>query len=120
METGSRHATLHRVPDLPLTHHPLPAEQVRTGTPTAAILELEDLGDCGVGVWEMTPGTATDVESEETFVVLSGSASVEFLDAEGAVECTLELAPGDLVRLHAGQHTVWTVRETLRKVYLSL
>ena len=29
-----------------------------------------------VGVWEMTPGVATDVEEDEVFVVLSGSASI--------------------------------------------
>ena len=28
-----------------------------------------------------------------------------------------ELGPGDVVRLHAGQSTIWTVTEALRKVY---
>ncbi|MDP5227040.1 MULTISPECIES: cupin domain-containing protein [Arthrobacter] len=119
MADASRTATLHHVPDASLEHEPLPTEQVLAGSPTAGILELEDLAGCGVGVWEMTPGTATDVEAEEVFVVLSGSARVDFLDAQDTVEQSLELTAGDLVRLRAGQRTVWAVRETLRKVYLS-
>jgi uncharacterized cupin superfamily protein len=29
------------------------------------------------------------------------------------------LAPGSVVRLTAGMRTIWTVRQTLRKVYVS-
>ena len=32
---------------------------------------------------------------------------------------TVELRPGSVVRLRAGQRTVWTVRQTLRKVYIA-
>jgi uncharacterized cupin superfamily protein len=67
------------------------------------------------GVWEMTPGVMSDVESDEVFVVLSGSATVEF-DDEGE---TLHIEAGDVVRLAAGARTVWSVTETLRKVYLA-
>jgi hypothetical protein len=31
----------------------------------------------------------------------------------------LRVGPGDVVRLAAGAETVWTVTETLRKVYLT-
>ena len=31
----------------------------------------------------------------------------------------IELRPGTVVRLHEGEHTVWTIAERLRKVYLS-
>ncbi|MFT4219112.1 MAG: cupin domain-containing protein [Microbacterium sp.] len=96
---------------LPLAHEPVPAEQVVAGSPTAAVAELTDT----VGVWEHTPGVSTDVEADEVFVVLSGSATVEFDDP--AVEA-IELRPGSVVRLAAGMRTVWTVRETLRKVYV--
>ena len=44
-----------------------------------------------------------------------GSATVEFAD-DGE---TLDLRAGDVVRLAAGTHTVWSVTETLRKVYLA-
>lgn len=119
MGTPSPAAALRHVPTAELVHEPLPAEQVLSGSPTAAVLELEDLGDSGVGIWEMTPGVATDVEAEEVFVVLSGSARIDFQDEDGTVTHSLDVAPGDLVRLREGQRTVWTVHETLRKVYLS-
>ena len=35
------------------------------------------------------------------------------------VDAELTLGPGDVVRLAAGTETVWTVTETLRKVYFS-
>ena len=54
-------------------------------------------------MWEMTPGTMSDVEAEEVFVVLSGSATVEFED--GTV---LELGPSSTVRLRAGDRTTWS------------
>ena len=63
----------------------------------------------------MTPGVMNDVEADEVFVVLSGAATVEFAGGSD----TLELGPGDVVRLAAGAETVWTVTETLRKVYLA-
>ena len=44
----------------------------------------------------------------------AGAAIVEF--AEGTAPLTLK--PGDVVRLAKGAETVWTVTETLRKVYL--
>jgi uncharacterized cupin superfamily protein len=47
--------------------------------------------------------------------VLSGSATVEFQDGR-----KLTLEPGAVARLHAGQKTIWTVTETLRKVYVLL
>ena len=63
----------------------------------------------------MTAGVMTDVEADEVFVVLSGSATVEFADGT----TPLNLGPGDVARLAAGTETVWTVTETLRKVYLT-
>ena len=92
----------------------LPAEQVLEGDPRVASRTLWTGGDGAVetGVWEITPGVCTDVEAEETFVVLSGVATVEI---EGGP--TLELAPGVVGGFQAGATTVWRVHETLRKVY---
>ena len=99
---------------VPLHHEPLPPEQVVSGSPTTGSLVLEEREDgTEVGVWEMTPGVATDVEVDELFVVLSGSATVE-----GVTEHPLELAPGSVVTLTAGMRTTWTVRVTLRKIYV--
>ncbi|MDX1875705.1 cupin domain-containing protein [Mycolicibacterium sp. 120266] len=96
--------------DLELTLEPVPDSSART-----AVHTLTEFGGLEIGVWEMTPGVMTDVEADEVFVVLSGAATVEFADGTAP----LTLSPGDVVRLAAGTETVWTVTETLRKVYLA-
>ncbi|WP_223622528.1 cupin domain-containing protein [Microbacterium sp. EST19A] len=101
---------------LPLAHEPLPTEEVRDGAPTAASVVLAALGDTEIGVWEMTPGTASDTEADEVFVVLSGRASIAFDDPDLP---DLEVGAGSVVRLADGQRTVWTVSETLRKIYIA-
>lgn len=99
-----------------LVHTPLPADEVRDGAPTAASAALATLGDTEIGVWEMTPGTASDVEADEVFVVISGNATIAFDDPALP---DLEVAPGSVVRLAEGQRTVWTVTETVRKIYIA-
>jgi uncharacterized cupin superfamily protein len=91
------------------------AEQRISGTPKTGSVQIEKFGGAIVGVWEMTPGVMRDVEVDEILTVLFGSATVEFQDGK-----TITLEPGTVARLHAGQHTVWTVSETLRKVYVLL
>lgn len=97
---------------LALPHEPVPAEQVVAGAPSTGYVELTE----AVGVWEHTPGTSTDVEADEVFVVLSGSATVSF---EEPSLPPIGLRPGSVVRLTVGMRTVWTVHETLRKVYIA-
>ncbi|MCM3695473.1 cupin domain-containing protein [Microbacterium oleivorans] len=92
---------------IPLT--PVPADQIVDGAPEAGFIELTAV----VGVWEHTPGTSTDVEDDEVFVVLSGRATVRWAGGE------LTLRPGTVGRLSAGTETIWTVTETLRKVYVT-
>ncbi len=101
--------------DLELDHEPVPHDQVVTGSPATGSRAVGTFGGHEVGVWEMTPGAMSDVEAEELFVVVSGRATVEFIDT-GA---WMLLGPGDVVQLRAGARTVWTVTETLRKVYLA-
>ena len=93
---------------------PVPSAQVVAGSPSTGSVDLDE--DMGIGVWEMTPGAMSDVEIDEVFVVVAGSATVEFVDP---VLPSIELEAGAIVRLEAGMRTVWTVRETLRKVYLA-
>jgi uncharacterized cupin superfamily protein len=62
----------------------------------------------------MAPGTTTDVEIGEAFIVVSGAGRVEFTDSTPGID----LRPGDLVHLAEGAATTWTVTETLRKIYL--
>jgi prepilin-type processing-associated H-X9-DG protein len=93
----------------------LPAE--RDGVSTAldsATAELGTFGGIDLGVWEAGPGEDSDVEVDEVFLVLSGRGTVAF--ADGSV---VELRPGVLVRLHAGDRTQWTISERLRKLYLT-
>jgi uncharacterized cupin superfamily protein len=98
-----------------LDHTPLPEELVVAGAPTTGYRDWSSFSGSTIGVWEHTPGTSRDVETDEVFVVLSGDATVAFDDGSPAID----LRPGSLVRLHAGQHTTWTVRETLRKVFIA-
>jgi len=93
----------------------VPAAQRIAGAPRTGVKRLGEFGGVGLGVWEMTPGTMSDTEVDEIFVVLSGAGTIKFEDG-----ASLSVEPGDIVRLHAGQRTVWTVTQTLRKMYLTL
>ena len=96
-----------------LAHAPLPSAEVVAGEPSTGTQAWGELGDLEVGVWEMSAGVATDVEVDEMFIVLSGA---------GVVECgsqRIELKPGMVVRLHAGERTIWTITELLRKIYVA-
>ncbi|HEY6759512.1 MAG TPA: cupin domain-containing protein [Baekduia sp.] len=104
--------------DAALTPDELDPTDVLAGAPataSAALMHTAAGAAVDLGIWEMTPGTVTDVEADELFVVLSGSATIAFEDGP-----VLEVGPGDVCRLKAGQRTVWTVHETLRKVYASV
>jgi uncharacterized protein len=85
----------------------------RTFEGEIATAQLPGGGTLATGVWRCTEGTVTDVEADETFVVLEGRATIE---AEG--EEPVEVGPGDVCVLPAGARTTWTVHEKLRKVYV--
>nr|WP_295014103.1 cupin domain-containing protein [uncultured Microbacterium sp.] len=102
--------------DPALTHEQVPLSDVVAGAPTTASAVLDDTGDREIGVWEMTPGTATDTETDELFVVLSGRATIAFADPSLD---DLTVGPGSVVRLAEGMRTTWTVTETLRKVNIA-
>ncbi|GAA4884268.1 cupin domain-containing protein [Kitasatospora terrestris] len=102
------------VPDVELEPEPLDPDQIVSGNPEVTgkvVWESED-GRQLRGVWQITPGVVTDTEADELFVVLSGRATVQVENGP-----TLEVGPGDLAVLREGDRTVWTVHETLRKVY---
>ena len=96
-----------------LEPYDLETDEVVDGDPRTAEVGVTTIGGAEVGIWEITEGAVRDVEKDEAFVVLSGDATVSFADGE-----RVDLAPGSLVRLHAGESTVWTIRSTLRKVYV--
>ncbi|WP_254431361.1 cupin domain-containing protein [Agromyces sp. Marseille-P2726] len=108
--------TLVTAASVELEHVPVEADQIVAGAPTTGHLVLDDSHGRTIGVWEMTPGAMRDVEDDEVFVVLAGAATVEF---EHPTMAEIVLAPGSVVRLDAGMRTLWTVRQTLRKVYVS-
>jgi uncharacterized protein len=99
---------------LPLVDLP-PDPTSSAAVPRSAFAELGTLAGAAVGVWEMDAGVAQDIEVAEIFVVLSGRARIDFASGE-----QLDLEPGAMVRLEAGEHTTWTVHERLRKVYFSV
>ena len=97
-----------------IEHQAVASDQVVDGHPRTGLATLGRFGGLEVGVWEMTPGVMRDVEADELFLVIAGAAIVEFADGTAP----LRLKPGDVVRLAEGTETVWTVTETLRKIYL--
>lgn len=94
-------------------HAPLAAEQVVQGRVTTGVSELSGTGNLSVGVWEHSAGVSTDTEQDEVFVVISGRGRVLVEGGE-----VLQLAPGVVGRLLAGQRTRWEVQEPLRKVWV--
>jgi uncharacterized cupin superfamily protein len=91
---------------------PLDPAQVVAGSPATASLVLASDDTVERGIWEITPGTVTDVEADEMFVVISGRATIA---VEGCP--VFDVGPGDVCVLTEGARTTWTVHETLRKVY---
>lgn len=107
-------ATVLQALTLELEHEPVEAERVVSGNPTTGIEALAEFEGVEVGVWEITPGTVTDVEVDEVFVVLSGHATLRRDDGSES-----ELVAGSVGRLEDGEETEWEVHETLRKIYLA-
>ncbi len=99
--------------DTSMDHAPVPDVQVVTGDPTTSILEIEASG-LDIGLWEHSVGVSSDVEVDEIFVILSGSAEIDFKDGP-----TLTVGPGDVVQLQAGDQTTWNVKEPLRKFWVT-
>lgn len=101
---------------LPLRYEALSDQKVLAGSPCprVGLAALGDLGGCEIGVWEITPSTTTDVETDEVFLVLFGEATVRFDDGTP----DLDLKAGTVGRLRQGARTTWHVTRTLRKVFL--
>jgi uncharacterized cupin superfamily protein len=101
------------LPDDCLDLDPLDPDLVVEGDPLVRSTELAADDEVAIGIWQHSAGVSRDVESDEVFVVLSGRATIEVADGP-----TLQVGPGDVGMLQAGARTVWTVHETLRKIYL--
>jgi len=92
---------------------PLDPAQIVAGEAATADLTLtESAAGETAGLWSCTPGTFTDTEVEESFMVIAGRATIRHED--GTVH---ELRPGTVHRFEGGERTVWTVEEKLLKAY---
>ena len=102
------------VDDVELEVDPLDPDSIVEGSPEAFNRVVWDSDDGRVvrGVWQMTPGTVTDTEANEMFVVISGRATIT---PEGGEP--FDVGPGDMGILEEGARTTWVVHETLRKAY---
>lgn len=105
--------------ELPVLLDAVEPGDVVSGAPVQGTAALGALGSTEVGIWELRGGTVTDTEVDEFFVVLSGGATIEFLDADGQTEQTTVVRAGDVMRLVAGSRTRWDVPDHIRKVYLA-
>ena len=93
---------------------PLDPEQILAGDPKTSELTFAATED-GVesaGLWRCTRGTVTDVEVEESFLVLCGRAKLRYEDGR-----EFELAPGTVHRFAGGERTTWVVEETILKAF---
>jgi uncharacterized cupin superfamily protein len=93
---------------------PLDRDQVIDGDPMTYDLTLSESSDGAEvsGFWMCTPGTFSDTEAEESFLVIRGTAEVELADGRRIV-----LGPGSTHSFTAGEETVWTVKTPLLKSY---
>lgn len=80
-----------------------------------------------IGLWAAGPGTDTDVEVDEVFVVLAGTGTVMFQDDVGddagddtGDDTGVALRPGAVVRLAEGDRTTWRLDERLLKLYVAV
>lgn len=103
---------------LPLELEGVDAAQRLAGDPATGFVELRSYRDATVGLWEMSDGAMRDIEADEVFVVLAGSATVELLDGD-VVTRTIALEPGTLCHLEEGMVTRWYVASPLRKLYVT-
>ena len=99
-----------------LTRESLSADHIESGSPETGILELGDFAGVSMGIWEHTQGVSTDTEVDEVFIVISGGATIEFVNDDTP---TFTVEAGDVVRLAAGVKTRWSVPDHIRKVYLT-
>lgn len=89
----------------PFIHHDLPVGEFR---------QVAIAGGPGVleaGYWRSEPATyAYAFDTDETFVVLDGAATIELDTGE-----TVEVKAGDMAYFAAGTQSTWTITESFRK-----
>lgn len=87
-------------------------DDVLAGNRVTSNLVLAGHDNVRYGVWQITPGASVQVAPTGMFVVLSGRATIA---VDGGP--TYEIGPGDVCIWDGGERTIWTVHETVRKVW---
>jgi uncharacterized protein len=103
-----------RVADAELTPYDPEPDSVLAGNPVTSNVLLTSDDKVRYGIWQITPGTSVQVASAGMFVVLSGRATVA---VDGGP--TFDIGLGDVCIWDGGERTIWTVHETVRKVWCS-
>jgi uncharacterized cupin superfamily protein len=100
---------------MPLPAHVPKPTSLDGQTETSAPTWTSEDGTAETGVWECTAGTFTARRDgyDEVAIILSGTATVRSDAGE-----TVDLGPGSTLVTPAGWTGVWTVHDTVRKVYV--
>jgi uncharacterized protein len=101
-----------RAADAELTPYGPEPDSVLAGDPVTSNVVLTSDDTVKYGIWQITPGTSVQVAPAGIFVVLSGCATIA---VDGGP--TFDIGPGDVCIWDGGERTIWTVHETLRKVW---
>jgi len=79
-------------------------------------LEVDEANGTETGIWECTPGSwRRQVKESESCTFIKGHAIFHADSGE-----KIELSPGTAVFFPANTTGVWDVKETLRKVYMTV
>jgi uncharacterized protein len=101
-----------RAADAELTPNGPEPDSVLAGDLVTSNVVLTSDDTVKYGIWQITPGTSVQVAPAGIFVVLSGRATIA---VDGGP--TFDIGPGDVCIWDGGERTIWTVHETLRKVW---
>lgn len=103
--------------DLTITTVPVSADQVVSGHPETGVAEWKSWNGLEVGVWDMTPGVMSDIESDEICIIIDGAGFVERTINGATIQQALE--PGAIFHLREGEKTLWHVSRKVRKIYFA-
>jgi uncharacterized protein len=101
-----------RAADVELTPDAPEPDGVLAGNPVTSSAVLLSDDKVRYGIWQITPGTSVQFATAGMFVVLSGRATIA---VDGGP--TFDIGPGDVSIWDGGERTIWTVHETVRKVW---
>lgn len=101
---------------VPLEFEAVPAEHEPTEGLETGWTTLGEYAGAELGVWQISQGEMRETETEEIFVVVSGEATIDFIEP---AHPSIKVHAGSIVRLETGMRTYWTVHTpALRKVAL--